>query len=74
MISEWEIYENHHRARMATKPGITGMWQVSGRSNIKDFEEVVDLDMEYIENWSSGLDIRILLKTIVQVVKHEGAE
>ena len=73
LVSEWEQYENHHRARMATKPGITGMWQVSGRSDIKDFEEVVDLDMEYIENWSFALDVKILAKTVKQVMKHEGA-
>lgn len=50
--SEYEEYEFHHRARIAMKPGITGMWQVSGRSDITDFEEVVKLDTEYIKNWS----------------------
>lgn len=70
---EWEKYKYHHRARLATKPGLTGMWQVSGRSEITDFEEVVKLDTEYINNWSIGLDIRILLKTIKTVLKHEGA-
>ena len=49
-------YELHHRARIAIKPGITGMWQVSGRSDITDFEEVVRLDTEYISNWNFGLD------------------
>ena len=63
LISEVEQYEMHHKSRLATKPGITGMWQVSGRSDITDFEEVVRLDTEYIENWSFGLDILILLKT-----------
>lgn len=47
-VDEWEQYELHHRSRMSTKPGITGMWQVSGRSDITDFEEVVRLDTEYI--------------------------
>ncbi len=70
---EWEKYQYHHRARLATKPGLTGMWQVSGRSEITDFEEVVKLDTEYINNWSIGLDIRILLKTVKTVLKHEGA-
>lgn len=70
---EWEKYKYHHRARLATKPGLTGLWQVSGRSEITDFEEVVKLDTEYINNWSVGLDIRILLKTIKSVLKHEGA-
>lgn len=56
---------------MSIKPGITGMWQASGRSDITDFEEVVKLDTEYIENWSIGLDCRILLKTVRSVVKSE---
>lgn len=51
-------YEARHRTRLAIKPGITGMWQVSGRSNVLDFEEVVRLDTSYINNWSLGLDIR----------------
>lgn len=51
-VDEWEQYELHHRSRMSTKPGITGMWQVSGRSDITDFEEVVRLDTEYIQNWT----------------------
>ena len=62
LISETNLYEPHHKVRLAIKPGITGMWQVSGRSDITDFEEVVRLDKEYIENWNIGLDIKILLK------------
>lgn len=72
-VDEWEKYELHHRSRMSTKPGITGMWQVSGRSDITDFEEVVRLDTEYIEHWTIGLDIKILIKTVLAVVKHEGS-
>ena len=72
--SEWNLYDLHHRARMTVKPGITGLWQVSGRSEITDFEEVVRLDREYIENWSIKEDIKILLKTIVVVLTHRGAE
>lgn len=53
---ELEQYELHHRARIAIKPGITGMWQVSGRSDITDFEEIVRLDTEYISEWNIGLD------------------
>lgn len=53
---------------LAIKPGITGMWQVSGRSDITDFEEVVRLDREYIENWSFGLDVKILVRTVLAVV------
>ncbi|MDO4338434.1 MAG: sugar transferase [Eubacteriales bacterium] len=72
-VDEWEKYDLHHRGRMAFKPGITGMWQVSGRSDITDFEEVVRLDMEYIRNWSIGLDIKILFKTVLSVLKNDGA-
>lgn len=71
--SEYEQYNFHHRARIAMKPGITGMWQVSGRSDITDFEEVVKLDMEYIRNWSMGLDFRILLKTVKTVLHRDGS-
>ena len=70
---ELRQYELHHRARIAIKPGITGMWQVSGRSDITDFEEVVRLDTEYISNWNFGLDIKILFKTVIMVLKREGS-
>ena len=50
LVGEVSLYELHHRSRLAIKPGITGMWQVSGRSDITDFEEVVDLDRKYINN------------------------
>ena len=72
-VDEWEKYELHHHARLAIKPGITGMWQVSGRSNITDFEEVVQLDTQYIRQWNLGLDIKILLKTIGVIFKKEGS-
>lgn len=71
--SETSLYELRHRARLAIKPGVTGMWQVSGRSDITDFEEVVRLDKEYIENWNLGLDIKILLKTIQVVFEKDGS-
>ncbi len=73
LISEFEAYQQHHRARMSVKPGITGMWQVSGRSEITDFEEVVKLDTQYINEWSIGLDIKILLKTVLTVLKRDGS-
>lgn len=73
LISETNLYKLHHRARLAIKPGITGMWQVSGRSDITDFEEVVRLDKEYIENWNIGLDIKILFKTVMVVLKKDGS-
>ena len=73
LISETNLYELHHKARLAIKPGITGMWQVSGRSNITDFEEVVRLDREYISNWDIGMDIKILVKTVMVVIGKNGA-
>lgn len=72
-LDEWNKYELHHRARLAIKPGITGMWQVSGRSEITDFEEAVKLDTEYISEWNVGMDIRILWKTVVSVIKRDGS-
>lgn len=73
-LDEYRHYELHHKFRLAFKPGITGLWQVSGRSSITDFEDVVKLDSEYIRNWSLGLDIKIILKTFKVVLKRGGAE
>ena len=73
LVSETELYEPHHFARLAIKPGITGLWQVSGRSDITDFEEVVRLDTKYIDNWNVGMDIKILLKTVAVVLKKDGS-
>ena len=72
-VDEWDKYELHHRARLATKPGLTGMWQVSGRSEITDFEEVVKLDTEYISEWNVGMDIKLLWKTVVSVIRRDGS-
>lgn len=72
-VDEWEQYELHHRARLAIKPGITGMWQVSGRSKITDFEQVVELDKKYIREWHFGLDLKLLLMTVKAVLKKDGS-
>ena len=72
-VDEWEEYELHHRARLAFRPGLTGMWQVSGRSEITDFEEVVRLDTKYINEWSVGLDVKIICKTVLAVLHKDGA-
>jgi lipopolysaccharide/colanic/teichoic acid biosynthesis glycosyltransferase len=72
-VDEWHRYEPFHRARMSTKPGITGLWQVSGRSKIRDFDTVVRLDREYIENWSLRQDFHILFKTVWVVLTRKGA-
>jgi exopolysaccharide biosynthesis polyprenyl glycosylphosphotransferase len=70
---EVATYENWHRKRICMKPGITGLWQVSGRNQIKDFDEVVRLDIRYIEEWSLWLDIKLLFKTFWVVVARRGA-
>jgi exopolysaccharide biosynthesis polyprenyl glycosylphosphotransferase len=66
-------FEGHHYVRHEVLPGITGLWQVSGRSNISNFEEVIQLDLAYIQNWSLGLDLKILLKTVKVVLNKTGA-
>ena len=73
-LDEWEQYSEHHRKRLSMKPGITGMWQVSGRSDIKDFEEVVRLDCLYIDTWTVTMDIKMILMTIGNVIAKKGAE
>ncbi len=73
-VDEYEQYDLKHKSRLATKPGLTGMWQVSGRSEITDFNEVVRLDNEYIRNWSLGLDVKLIWKTVGIVLKGQGAE
>lgn len=73
-VDEFKKYEGYHKRRLSMKPGITGMWQVSGRSDIDDFEEVVKLDLEYIDNWCLALDIKILLKTFGVIFKGSGAK
>ena len=73
-VDEFEQYESHHKRRLSMRPGITGMWQVSGRSEITDFEDVVELDCQYIDEWSLSLDLRILLKTVAVVLTRKGAE
>lgn len=70
-VDEYNQYDQHHKSRLAMKPGLTGMWQVSGRSEITDFEEVVRLDNEYIMNFSISLDIKILIKTVFTVLKRK---
>ncbi|WP_026657066.1 sugar transferase [Butyrivibrio sp. AC2005] len=70
---EFEKYNQYYRRRISMTPGLTGMWQISGRSDIEDFDDVVKLDLQYIDNWSLGLDIRILIKTVGVVLFGRGA-
>ena len=72
--AEYEQYDLHHKIRLSMKPGLTGMWQTSGRSDITDFEEIVKLDAQYIENWSLTLDLKLLFKTVAVVLKKEGSK
>lgn len=72
-IDEFRQYELYFRRRLSIKPGLTGLWQVSGRNEITDFQEILKLDLEYIDNWSLSADIRILLMTIWVVVMGKGA-
>lgn len=72
--NEYEQYELHHKIRLSMKPGLTGIWQTSGRSEITDFEEIVRMDTEYIENWSLLLDIKLILKTVKVVLCREGSK
>lgn len=73
-VDEYNEYHSHHKRRLSMKPGLTGLWQVSGRSDITDFEEVVQLDCEYIDNWSIWLDFKIMFKTVGVVFRNKGAE
>ncbi|MGH7701375.1 MAG: exopolysaccharide biosynthesis polyprenyl glycosylphosphotransferase [Gemmatimonadales bacterium] len=71
--TDFSDYQLHHYSRLGAKPGITGLWQVNGRSDIVDFEEVVELDARYVREWSLLLDLKILLKTVPAVVRRNGA-
>ncbi len=68
---EVSSYESWHHRRISIKPGVTGMWQISGRSRIKDFNEIVRLDLKYIDSWSIFLDIKIILKTVYSIFRNK---
>jgi exopolysaccharide biosynthesis polyprenyl glycosylphosphotransferase len=72
-VRDVDKFATHHYVRHEVLPGITGLWQVSGRSDITDFEEVIQLDLDYIQNWSLGLDLEILLRTVSVVLRKTGA-
>lgn len=73
-VDEVEKYRVEQKRRLSVTPGMTGLWQTSGRSEVYDFDEIVKLDLKYIDTWSVGLDVKLLLKTIVVCVKGSGAE
>lgn len=72
-LEEYQKYQPHHFKRLAMKPGITGVWQVSGRSNIKDFEEVVAMDLSYLNGWSLSKDIKIIFNTVMVILTKKGS-
>ena len=72
-LDEFQQYESRHKRRLSMPTGLTGMWQTSGRSDITDFEEVVQLDLQYIDNWSVKLDLQLIFKTILVLFKRQGA-
>lgn len=73
-VDEYDQYTPEQKRRLSFKPGITGLWQVSGRSKITDFDDVVKLDVAYIDNWTIWKDIEILLKTVKVVFIRDGAK
>ena len=70
---EVENYSNYHFRRLWVKPGITGEWQVNGRSHVKDFEDIVEMDLSYQTKWSIAYDLQLILKTIKVVLNKSGA-
>jgi len=72
-VAEVEQYDRHHYRRISIKPGITGIWQTSGRNEIKDFEKITQMDIDYIEKWSVMLDIRLMFKTMQVLLNRKGA-
>ena len=72
LLNEFEVYEDHVRRRMLVKPGLTGLWQISGRSNLT-WDETVRLDLYYVDNWSVPMDMAIVAKTFFTVIRGEGA-
>jgi exopolysaccharide biosynthesis polyprenyl glycosylphosphotransferase len=74
MPDEVAVYDARQAQRLAVVPGITGLWQVSGRSTINDFETWLELDLAYVRDWTLWLDVRILAKTVVVVISARGAQ
>ncbi|MEQ9668388.1 sugar transferase [Coleofasciculus sp. G2-EDA-02] len=72
-LNEVQNYQPHHWKRLRTKPGMTGEWQVHGRSSVIDFEDIVSMDLAYQRKWSVGYDFKLIVKTIAVVLKKQGA-
>lgn len=67
------LYDIHHCRRLTVRPGITGEWQTNGRSKVKDFEDIVRMDLDYQKKWSIGYDLNLIVKTIMSVASKDGA-
>jgi lipopolysaccharide/colanic/teichoic acid biosynthesis glycosyltransferase len=72
LASEWEHFNERQKQKLQVKPGLTCLWQINGRNRIRDFDDWVRLDLQYIQEWSLGLDFKILLKTIPAVILGRG--
>ena len=72
-LEEVKCYDNHHHQRLLVKPGITGEWQAKGRSKVKNFEDIVRMDLNYQHNWSISYDLSLMLRTVAVVVSRDGA-
>jgi lipopolysaccharide/colanic/teichoic acid biosynthesis glycosyltransferase len=72
-VDEVQKYNNRHRRRLNVKPGITGEWQVNGRSQVLNFEDIVDMDLNYQEQWSVLYDLQLIWRTVWVVLRREGA-
>jgi lipopolysaccharide/colanic/teichoic acid biosynthesis glycosyltransferase len=72
LVNEYEMFTSYQRQKMAVKPGLTCLWQVNGRNQISDYDDWVHLDLKYINTWSPWLDVKILIKTVVTVVRGSG--
>lgn len=73
-VDEFEQYNLYYRRRLCMTPGLTGLWQVSGRSEVDNFDDVVKYDLHYIDYWSLSLDVKILFRTIAVVLFGKGAK
>ncbi|MBW4517184.1 MAG: sugar transferase [Timaviella obliquedivisa GSE-PSE-MK23-08B] len=72
-VDEVMQYQQHHFQRLTVKPGMTGEWQVNGRSNVEDFEKIVEMDLDYQKKWSLGYDLRLILRTLQVIFNKKGA-
>jgi lipopolysaccharide/colanic/teichoic acid biosynthesis glycosyltransferase len=73
LVSEYERFQRWQKRKLAVIPGLTCLWQVQGRADISDFDEWVRMDLDYIDHWSLGLDLKIMFRTVLVVLQGRGA-